>query len=174
VSPEDFSRLSPVLLDWISETLAAYSGATRSVAQVGFRRLPDFFSRRLLETAKVVAADPLPLPPPGELGLEQFSSFLSPATTIGITYLDTFFVRPDHSQDEALHFHELVHVVQWRRLGPELFLQVYADGLEKSGYRESFLERMAFDLEERFRSAKEPFAAEHEIDEMLRGARFHN
>jgi hypothetical protein len=30
--------------------------------------------------------------------------------------------------------HEMVHVVQWRMLGPEMFLAQYADGLECSGY----------------------------------------
>jgi hypothetical protein len=32
--------------------------------------------------------------------------------------------------DESLYFHELIHLVQWRLLGPERFLAAYASGLE--------------------------------------------
>src|SRR5205823_9640324 len=32
----------------------------------------------------------------------------------GITYLNTYFVRADQSHSASLHFHELVHVIQWR------------------------------------------------------------
>jgi len=53
----------------------------------------------------------------------------------GITYLDTHFVRADQSRVESPHFHELIHAIQWRSLGPERFLALYADGLERFGYR---------------------------------------
>ena len=52
--------------------------------------------------------------------------------------------------DEGLYFHELMHVVQWRMLGPERFLAAYADGLEKFGYRNSPLEAMAYDAQAAF------------------------
>jgi len=35
---------------------------------------------------------------------------------------------------ESLHFHELIHIVQWRVLGPEGFLAMHADGLTHFGY----------------------------------------
>ena len=43
-------------------------------------------------------------------------------------------MRQDQVQFERLHFHELIHVVQWLTLGPERFLMAYADGLERFGY----------------------------------------
>jgi hypothetical protein len=107
MTPEEFNRLYPSLLNWISQTLAAHQSAARSVASAGFRRLPDFFSNNLLATAKVVAIDILPIPPLAEMGLSQFAPFLGP-DIVGITYLDTFFVREDHRRNEELHFHELV------------------------------------------------------------------
>jgi hypothetical protein len=51
------------------------------------------------------------------------------------------------SRNETIHFHELIHVVQWRTLGPEQFLFIYANGLERFGYLNSPLEVMAFDAE---------------------------
>ena len=75
----------------------------------------------------------------------------------GITYFDTYFVRSDEARRESLHFHELVHVVQWGVLGPERFLASYADGLERFGYRHSPLEEMAYDLQTRFDDDPRPF-----------------
>jgi hypothetical protein len=57
------------------------------------------------------------------MGLERFSDF-ERMDAEGITYLDTYFVLAERAADESLHFHELVHVVQWRILGPEKFLRV--------------------------------------------------
>ena len=85
----------------------------------------------------------------------------------GITYLDTFFVVADQARDESLHFHELVHVIQWRILGPERFLWLYADGLERFGYRNSPLEVVAYDLQDRFDAGGEPFDVEAEVRRRL-------
>jgi hypothetical protein len=73
----------------------------------------------------------------------------------GITFKDTFFVREDR-QSESLHFHELVHVVQWARLGPDKFLLAYAVGLAQLGYEKSPLEQMAYDLQAQFEGGKLP------------------
>jgi hypothetical protein len=149
MTPEVFERLYPPLRSWIDHLLSTHRSAARSIASIGFRRLPDYFSGFILEGARVVDVDVIPLPPLRELGLDRFSSMIS-ANFVGITYLDTYFVRSDHFGSETLHFHELVHVVQWRLLGPEAFLKAYADGLERYGYRESPLEKIAHDLQDRF------------------------
>ena len=64
--------------------------------------------------------------------------------------------------------HELVHVLQWRRLGPEKFLALYADGLERFGYRNSPLEAMAYDLQDRFEREAQPSSVEAACQNMLR------
>jgi hypothetical protein len=90
----------------------------------------------LLNSSKVVFVATVPVPPLSVLGLDRFVEFeqMNPA---GITYLDTYFLRTDCGHEESLHFHELVHVVQWRLVGPERFLACYADGLERFGDRKS-------------------------------------
>jgi hypothetical protein len=56
--------------------------------------------------------------------------------------------------------------VQWRLLGAEFFLALYASGLEKSGYHESPLEKMAYQAQEEF-TRGERFDAEAFVAEQL-------
>ena len=67
----------------------------------------------------------------------------------------------------VLHFHEMVHVVQWRVLGAERFLALYADGLEAFGYRNSPLEKIAYDAQELFNHSAAVFDAEKLVTEKL-------
>ncbi len=99
------------------------------------------------------------MPPLSALGVENFTAF-ERMDMAGMTYFDTVFVRAERARDEALHFHELVHVIQWRLLGAEKFLACYADGLERFGYRKSPLEVMAFRLQRRFQREAQPFSVE--------------
>jgi len=59
-----------------------------------------------------------------------------------------------------MHFHELIHVIQWRLLGPDRFLFAYANGLERFGYRQAPLEVVAYDAESAFASSTTIFDAE--------------
>jgi hypothetical protein len=84
------------------------------------------------------------------MGLSGFDDFEN-LDAAGITYLSSFFVRLGHERNESLHFHELVHVVQWRHLGPERFIIAYALGhLLSGGYRANPFEVMAYELQARF------------------------
>jgi hypothetical protein len=106
------------------------------------------------------------MPPLSAMGLGRFAAF-ERMNMAGITYVDTFFVRADRVWDESLYFHELVHVIQWRILGPESFLRLYADGLKRYGYRECPLEVMAFDLQARFGAHETVFEVAAELERRL-------
>jgi hypothetical protein len=67
--------------------------------------------------------------------------------------------------EEALHFYELIHVIQWRLLGPEGFLVAYANGLDEFGYENSPLEKMAYDAEAAFKRSSPIFDAEKFVEE---------
>jgi hypothetical protein len=67
----------------------------------------------------------------------------------GITFKDTFFLQHG-CESEAVHFHELVHVVQWSRLGVDNFLLAYGFDLLSFGYARSPLEQMAYRLQRDF------------------------
>jgi len=166
MSPEEFAKVYPPLLEWIRTTLTANADAAQSVASRGFSRLPLYFSENTLASTKVVLVDPLPMPPLSSMGLARFADF-ERGDFDGITYLDTIFLKPTQSDNENMHFHELVHVIQWRLLGPDRFLLSYANGLECFGYRESPLEAMAYDAETAFASSTAIFNVETMVAEKL-------
>ena len=146
MSPEEFAKSYPPLIAWIRNTLTASAPAAHTVASRGFSRLPLYFTEKTLASTKVVLVDPLPIPPLSSMGLARFADFVR-GNFDGITYVDTIFLKPTQSNNENVHFHELVHVIQWRLLGPDRFLLSYANGLECFGYRQSPLEAMAYDAE---------------------------
>lgn len=166
MTEQQFRTVYPHVINWIRDTLASHAAQAQIVASVRFRSLPLYFSPALLASTKFVAVERVPMPPLSALGLSQFAAF-EQGDNDGITYLDTFFVRRYRATDERLHFHELIHVIQWRLLGPERFLGAYADGLEVFGYRNSPLEVMAYDAEEAFVKAAQPFDAERLVVERL-------
>jgi hypothetical protein len=166
MTPQEFQRFFPQVMGWIHQTLAAYDKAAQSIASRKFARLPHYFSQAQLEATKVVVIDRVPLPPLSSIGLTQFTEF-ERGDYDGITYLNTVFVKRPHANDEELHFHELIHVIQWRVLGPERFLAVYAEGLERFGYRDSPLEKMAYDAQELFVRSRQVFDAEKLIAQKL-------
>jgi hypothetical protein len=165
MTPEEFQKFYPRLLGWIDTTLRAHAGNTQTVASRGFSRLPLYFSADTLASAKVVLVDKLPIPPLSSWGLTRFADFEC-GNFNGVTYLNTFFIKRDELRNEAIHFHELIHVVQWRILGPKQFLWSYADGLERFAYRDSPLEVMAYDAEAAF-MAKDLFDAEKLVAQKL-------
>ena len=162
MTEQEFRAFYPVVFGWVQQTLRHYAAAARPVSSFGFQRLPNFYAADTLANAKAVAVDKVPVPPLSAMGLERFADFERMAAA-GITYLDTYFLLADRVQDESLHFHELVHVIQWRILGPERFLWLYADGLERHGYRDSSLEVMAYDLQARFDANEKPFEVSREV-----------
>lgn len=132
---------------WIDRTLAAHADQARPVASIGFPRLGSYYSAALLASARVIPVAHVPAPPLASMGLIGFDGF-EQLDSIGITFLSSFFVRHGREGDESLHFHELVHVIQWQHLGPERFIMAYAIGhLRCGGYRTNPLEVMAYVLQ---------------------------
>lgn len=139
----------PLVEGWIDKALADHAAQAKSVATLGFSRLPQFYSANLLARAKVVPVAKVPVPPLSQLGLQEFAAFES-GTYQGITFKDTYFVQDSQLRNESLHFHELVHIVQWAHLGVERFLLAYAAGLAAHGYKDSPLEAMAYGFQDYF------------------------
>jgi hypothetical protein len=166
MTQQEFEAKFPLILGWVQSTLAEHKADARSVASLGFKRLPFYFPPDVLSAAKVVYVPAVPAPPLSALGLAQFSDFEN-MNAAGITYLDTFFSRNEMRGNEAHHFHELVHVLQWQIMGPKSFVAAYADGLERNGYRASPLEVMAYVLESIFRNSQSPFDVAAIVHEQL-------
>ncbi len=166
MTKEQFEEKLPLIMAWIDQTIASHSSDATRVAARGFSRLPQYFSAELLASTKVIYVDVVPTPPLSAFGLTQFPEFENMVSN-GITFLDTFFVQEDLLDDERLHFHELVHVLQWRIMGPKSFVAAYAEGLERFGYRDSPLEEMAYDLDARFQRESLSFNVEQIVRQRL-------
>ena len=150
----------PRVLSWIDDCIAQHAPRARPVSERGWQRLAAVFPPDILESTKLVEVVVVPFPPTMRLGLELLGR-LDRGSFDGITFRDTILVERT-SVDESLVFHELVHVVQWRALGPERFLLAYGLGLVRHGYVLSPLEQMAYDLQDRFERGEDlPDLVEH-------------
>jgi hypothetical protein len=166
LTPEEFHTAYPKLRAWIQKTLEFYEKNAKAVASMHFVRLPLYFDPSLLEAAKFIAIDRLPMPPLSAMGLSRFAVF-EQGDFNGITYLDRYFIKQGVETQEGVHFHELIHVIQWRLLGPESFLRAYANGLEEFGYENSPLEKIAYNAEDSFKRSSAIFDAEKFVAERL-------
>jgi hypothetical protein len=111
-----FQATLPAVRKWIDQTLAEYGSDAVSVADLSFPRLSSVFPPDLLARAKaVVVSGKVPFPPLSCMGLSEFAH-MEEMPAAGITFKDTYFLH-HRDQSASLHFHELVHVVQWERLG---------------------------------------------------------
>jgi hypothetical protein len=132
----------PGVRQWIDQLLDAHADRARAVSTLGFARVSPCFPREMLERAKVVTVPRVPFPPVDQFGLPELAP-MRQMSLDGITFKDTYFLMQGHAS-ESLHFHELVHVVQWARLGIDNFLLAYGFGLLQFGYEQSPLEQMAY------------------------------
>ncbi|HKB90609.1 MAG TPA: hypothetical protein VKC60_08860 [Opitutaceae bacterium] len=157
----------PEVKAWIDRALAEHRHQARSIASLGLSRLDSFYSPTLLTSSKFIAIAEVPVPPLAKMGLPGFSEF-EQLDAAGITYLDTYFIRTTEIQNESLHFHELVHVIQWQHLGPDRFIMAYALGhLIGGGYYKNPLEIMAYDLQAQFDNRYSPFDVEAQVRSRL-------
>ncbi len=156
----------PKVKSWIDNLLSQYSSETKRVVDLNFPRFSQYFSKEILETAKVVYVDWPPQIPLSSMGLTQFKDF-EKMRIDGVTYYDTFFMKLPLNSVEDLHFHELVHVAQWRYLGSDRFLLLYGLELLKNKYSNSLFEIMAYQLQSRFKCSKNPFNVESVVKSEL-------
>lgn len=150
-----FQSTLPLVKAWIDNLLNANRNNAILVANLNFSRIKQIFPPTLLEKSKVVyVLGKVPFPPLNSIGLSELSA-MEEMPMAGITYKDTFFVNQAH-KTESLHFHEIVHVVQWERLGIDNFLLAYGIGLLQFGYEKSPLEGMAYTLQRSFDTGNVP------------------
>jgi hypothetical protein len=150
-----FKAALPLVREWVTATLEAYQDQVVPVDPGDYPRLGRIFPGALLKRARVVVVkDNPPFPPLSRMGLPDFAAFEA-MPIAGITYRNTFFVKHGQ-QTESLYFHEIVHIIQWDRLGVDHFLLAYGLGLMQSGYRHSPLEAMVYALQDGFDRGKLP------------------
>jgi hypothetical protein len=162
----DIARLAK----WVRDLQTAHYPQAVPVQMFGFPRLSQVWEQATLARTRVVIVAngaSLPVPPAELLPGMPVADF---ADMDGITFGDLYFVRDSQKGREPLHFHEIVHVVQWHLLGVDRFLEVYLSELLRAGYRQNRLEQMAYDLEAQFASGRLSHKVETHIKNELRWA----
>ena len=148
----DLNSLKPLVTKvdaWIDCYIATHRNSRMRVSDLGFPNLPAYFAPRILDNSYTVYTNDIQAPPLAEFGIDGLSFFES-LNANGITYKDTFFLTTDQTRRESIHFHELIHIIQWSELWAEDFIMVYGVNLLEYGYRQHPLEVIAYDLTERF------------------------
>ena len=149
------------LKSWIDDVNKSHEPARRScsIFQECFK---GFYTPKFLNSSYFVVVDRLPKPDSPTIRDAGLGDFIDMDFN-GITYIDTYYVLPRVAQELSLHFHELVHVLQWRKLTAEIFINRYIDEYKRFGYRKAPLEEMAYGLEERFSKDETPFDVEEYV-----------
>lgn len=151
--------------EWIQDVNSSHREVRRSCS-VFAENFNGFYSPDFLKTAFFVVTDEIPKPDfpiLREAGLGDFIDM----DVGGITYNDTYYVKKEAVNDLPLHFHELVHVLQWRELAPQGFIERYVQELQDFGYDNAPLEKMAYALERHYQSKKRHLSVEQFVRENL-------
>ncbi len=66
-----------------------------------------------------------------------------------------------------MHFHELVHVIQWKELGSLGFLKRYIQEIQTFGYEIAPLEKMAYQLDAHYEVGGQAFSITEYVRQQL-------
>jgi hypothetical protein len=139
----------PHIRTWMMDLRAQHAGRGFPVRQFGFANLAKVLPSRWLEKTRVVIVETTPFPPVSACGLPEFQN-MAATRWEAIAFDDVYFVKRGYEDFEAIHFHELIHVIQWATLDADAFLLTYATGLVRYDYENGPLERVAYDLHAAF------------------------
>lgn len=175
LDPGTVQLVSSLVADYIEGQRDLYKTRANSLSSEQKSSLRGFFRDSLLDTTRTKVLVNESLSNPG---------FFSMAQTFGISNLPNFssvdavtfenVVVSHETFSDALLFHELVHVEQYRQLGVSKFAELYVRGfLFNGGYDGIPLERNAYELGGRFESAPgDVFSVEDSVKSWIRDGRF--
>ncbi|NRD72791.1 hypothetical protein HQQ94_05915 [Shewanella sp. VB17] len=138
--------------EWIDTTNKLFSGERKSCTKFS-EEFVGFYSSEFLSESFFVVVDSIPKPDFPELREAGLGDFLDMEVQ-GITYKNTYYIVPEVAGNLRLHFHELVHVAQWKHLGAIAFLQKYISEIKSEGYAGAPLEKIAYTFDEHFANSK--------------------
>lgn len=154
-----------VVTNWIETTVDQYKNKTESCLAYK-EKFAGFYSEEFLSSCKYVVVDEIPKPDFPILRTLGLGGFLD-MDAAGITYGDTYFVKAGSEVLDHLHFHELVHVIQWRILGIEGFVRRYITEMLKHGYLDAPLEKMAYSMEDSYKASEKVFDVEETVQRLI-------
>ena len=178
-------KLSDAQIAWVFEQVAAYINEQRDLYvrravpldSVQKGALQSFFPGSTLDSARIVVLSHERVGNPpfyGDLIKMGFPGNSLPdfAHMAAITFVDTVVSHEPFT--ERLLFHELVHVVQYKKLGLPEFSARYVRGFLSGGSYEAIpLEMNAYELDARFAAGPtRGFSVEAEVQEWIDAGKF--
>jgi hypothetical protein len=143
----------PRAVRWVDRTVETHADRGTSAAALEMDGLRDVVPSALMRRAVIVVTDSVPRPPLEIWGLGRVDAFAgTPPRAIALR--DTIFLTPQDAGSESLLLHELVHVIQWQRLGSSRFILLYGWLLAEHGYDGNPLETMAHTVQGRLESGE--------------------
>jgi hypothetical protein len=143
-----FKMLLPQVVTWAEETEAKIlrDGVPLTASQLEDARKIGVAQP---EKVRLLAVPEIPMPDNPVLhSAARVINLITPETT-GLTLRYGIYIRDDCKNDRALVFHELVHTLQYERLGGfEPFLHQYLSQCMKIGYPAAPLEQEAIKMTE--------------------------
>lgn len=138
---------------WIDEVNHKYKYKRVCCTQFA-SQFAGFYPTEFLENAFYVVIDEIPKPDFAALRAMGLGDFIDMKVS-GITYKNTYYLLPTSVDNLRVHFHELVHVLQWQNLGALAFIARYMNEIKHFGYHNAPLEIMAYALDTHFISSGE-------------------
>ncbi|MCE2573112.1 hypothetical protein [Motilimonas eburnea] len=112
--------------------------------------LQGYFPDEFLRQCHFMLVDTLPMPELGGIkGL--LAKHWMPSELNAISYQHGYYILRQHGDDWSLHCRELVHLVQWRHLGAQTFLEQLYQDVKAKGYEQAGLVTMADQVVSHFR-----------------------
>lgn len=177
--------LSTTQIDWVIQQVLAYIGQERDTYRPGAAPLSvsqktimcSFFPESALDSTRLLVLRGRRVTNPpfyGELVKMGFDPISLPdfKRMTAITFVETVVSHAPFT--ERLLFHELVHVIQYKKLGVPEFAAKYVRGFLSGGSYEAIpLERNAYELDARFAAAPaKSFSVEAEVEVWIRAGKF--
>ena len=159
---EQLEKIVAGIKNWIDQILIDHRSQMQPVAAAKFERLNDYYPADVLQRVNRVVIDRCPVPPLAVTGIAQLAE-IENWDLKGAPWKNTIFIRSDLADWDAVHFHELLHIIQWECLGTSGYLTAWAIGTITQGYRNNPLEEMAFRHQERFETDTTPYDVVKEV-----------
>lgn len=153
ITPQQFTQLLPLAVGWAEqqENYILQNGVRLTESQQSDSRLVSISKP---ENVRLFKVSQIPLPTEPSLRTAAQITGLITKNTIGLTLRYGIFIREDFWNNRKLIVHELVHVVQYERLGGiGQFLQKYLQECITIGYPQAPMEQEAITLSNKIVSA---------------------
>ena len=144
---DDLQRLLPLAVRWAEEQ-------ERKILDNGYAlsrpyiQIANEIGIEQPEKIRIWEVDDIPLPSHSELKEIALAAELISPNTIGLTMGHGIFVRKDCQNDQRLIVHELVHTMQYERMGGFMpFLSRYLQECLSVGYQHAPMEQEATRIE---------------------------